>query len=232
MKVGADGHADVASFYPLVCKHWYTDTSLEEEMSWLRRLLRPLTQPKEAKDGYAQSSRPVLQDMPTVKFDPSTVSKSVKANLRRDIGLLDDIQKTKAKQVYELALYSISVGRDLHLFCTGLINMNIEGMTAGWAAEIGRSLSNKAKAIIDRERQASLGITHAIWMYPNAPCMKEPFSSYPTAADIQQDSAYRAANGKRYEISKGLFVDGKWTWPGVEEGCKCAARAILPSLAK
>ena len=64
--------------------------------------------------------------------------------------------------------------------------------------------------------------------HPNAPCMKEPFSSCPTAADVQQDSAHRAANGKRYEISKGLFVDGKWTWPGVEEGCKCLARAVLP----
>ena len=95
-------------------------------------------------------------------------------------------------------------------------------------SEIGRSLSNKAKAIIDRERMLSLGITHAIWMYPNAPCMKDPFCSCPTAADVQQDSAHRSANGKQYEISKGLFVDGKWTWPGVEEGCKCCSRAVLP----
>jgi len=201
-------------------------------MSWLRRLLQPFTQPTEAKDDYSQSSHPALQGMPSVRFDASTVSKSVKANLRKNIGLLDDIEKANAKQVYELALHSILVGRDLHSFCTGLMNMNIEGMTAGRAADIGRSLSSKAKAIIDRERQASLGITHAIWMYPNAPCMKEPFSSYPTAADIQQDSAHREANGKQYEISRGLFVDGKRTWPGVEEGCKCAARAILPSAAK
>ena len=106
----------------------------------------------------------------------------------------------------------------------------IDGMTEGRAAEIARSLHNKATAIIDRERQASLGITHAIWMYANAPCMKDP--SHPVAADVQQDSAHRSANGKQYEISKGLFVDGKWTWPGVEEGCKCVARAVLPGLEK
>jgi hypothetical protein len=91
--------------------------------------------------------------------------------------------------------------------------MQIEGVRKERAAEIARSLHNKATAIINRERQASLGITHAIWMYPNAPCMIDP--RHPVAADVQQDSAHRLANGKKYEIDKGLFVDGKWTWPGV-----------------
>ena len=108
--------------------------------------------------------------------------------------------------------------------------MRIGGMNRERAVQIARSLSNKTTAIMNRERQASLGITHAIWMYPNAPCMKEPYGSSPTAADVLQDSLHRAANGKRYEISKGLLVDGKWTWPGVEEGCKCTARAVLPGL--
>jgi hypothetical protein len=169
-----------------------------------------------------------MESMPTIKFDPSVVTKSVKADLRRNIELFDDLEKKHVKQVYELALRSIVGRRDLHLFCTGLMNINIEGMTTGRAAEIGRSLSNKAKAIIDRERQASLGITHAKWMYANAPCMKDP--SHPVSADVKRDAAHCSANGKRYEISKGLFVDGKWTWPGVEEGCKCASRAILPGL--
>lgn len=192
-------------------------------MSWLRHLLQPSTKPTEVK-GHSRSGLG-SQSMPTIKFDPSTVSKSAKANLRRNIGLLDDIEKKQVKQIYELALRS-SVCGDLHLFCTELMNMNIEGMTTGRAAEIGRSLRNKAKAIIDRERQASLGITHAKWMYPNAPCMKDP--KHPTAADVQQDSAHRSANGEKYEISKGLFLDGKWTWPGVEDGCRCCSRSVLP----
>jgi hypothetical protein len=28
--------------------------------------------------------------------------------------------------------------------------------------------------------------------------------------------------------AKGLFVDGKWTWLGAEEGCKCSSRSVLP----
>ena len=193
-------------------------------MSWLRRLLRPFAKPTEVKRGYSRSVRYASQAMPTVKFDPSTVSRSVKADLRRNVNLLDDIEKKHAKQIYEAALHSISAGRDLHSLCTALVK--VEGMTKGRAAEIALSLNNKATAMINRERQVALGITHAIWMYANAPCMKDP--NHSLAADAQQDAAHR--NGKRYEISKGLFVDGKWTWPGVEEGCKCCSRSVLPGL--
>ncbi len=192
-------------------------------MFWLRRLLQPFTKPTEIK-GQSRSGLG-LQTMPTVKFDPFLVSKSVKANLRRNIELLDDIEKKYVKQVYELALRSVVKG-DLHLFCTELMNMQIEGMTTGRAAEIGRSLSKKANAIIGNERRAALGITHAIWMYAHAPCMKDP--RHPTDAEIRQNAAHKAADGTRYELSQGLLVDGKWTWPGIEEGCKCSSRPLLP----
>jgi hypothetical protein len=191
-------------------------------MSWLRRLLQSPTKPTET-NGHSRSERGP-RAMPTVKFDSSTVSETVKADLLRNIQLLDGLERKHVPQIYEAALRSVSAGRDLHVLCTAL--MKIEGMTQGRAAEIALAFNNKATALINRDRRASLGITHAIWMYPNAPCMKNP--KRPTAADVQQDTAHRSANGKRYEISKGLFVDGKWTRPGAEEGCKCSSRSVLP----
>ena len=179
---------------------------------------------------YSPSVRYAMEAMPTIKFDPSVVTKSVKADLRRNVELLAGMEKKHVKQIYELALRSIVGRRDFHSFCTEMMDMHIEGMTRSKAAEIGRSLANKAGAVIDRERQASLGITHAKWLYANAPCMRDP--NHPSAAEVQRDAAHCAANGKRYEISKGLFVDGKWTWPGVEEGCKCVSRSIIPGLEK
>jgi hypothetical protein len=169
-----------------------------------------------------------MEAMPTIKFDPSVVTKSVQADLRRNIELLDEAEKKHVRQIYELALRFIVGRRDFYSFCTEMMNLHIEGMTRSKAAELGRSLANKAGAVINRERQASLGITHAIWMYPNAPCMKDP--RRPSATDVQQNSAHRLANGRRYEISKGLFVNGKWTWPGTEEGCTCTSRSVLPEL--
>jgi hypothetical protein len=170
--------------------------------------------------------RYALQAMPTIKFDPSTVSKSVKANLQRNIELLDDLGKRHIQPIYKVALRSVLAGGDRHLLFMAL--MKIEGMTQGRAAEIANFLHKKAREQIDRERMLSTGITHAIWLYSNAPCMKDPRN--PVAADVQRDSAHCSANGKEYQISKGLFVDGKWTWPGVEEGCKCVTKALLPGL--
>jgi hypothetical protein len=199
-------------------------------MSWFRRLLQLSAEPTEDKKDYSPSVRYAMEAMPTIKFDPSVVTMSVKADLRRNVELLAEAEKKHVRQIYELALRFIVGRRDFYSFCTEMMNLHIEGMTRSKAAEIGRSLANKAGAVINRERQASLGITHAIWMYPNAPCMKDP--RRPSATDVQQDSAHRLANGTRYEISKGLFVNGKWTWPGVEEGCKCTSRSILPGLEK
>jgi hypothetical protein len=197
-------------------------------MSWFRRLLQPSAKPTEVKKDYSPSVRFAMEAMPTIKFDPSVVTKSVQADLRRNIELLDEAEKKHVRQIYELALRFIVGRRDFYSFCTEMMNLHIEGMTRSKAAEIGRSLANKAGAVINRERQASLGITHAIWMYPNAPCMKDP--RRPSATDVQQNSAHRLANGRRYEISKGLFVNGKWTWPGTEEGCTCTSRSVLPEL--
>lgn len=195
-------------------------------MSWLRRLLQPFTKPPEIES----HSRPVpkQQAMPTVKFDPSTVSERVRVDLRRNIELLNDLEAEHVRQIYEAALRSVLAGGDLHVLFVAL--MRIQGMTKRRASEIAISLNRKATATINREHRASLGITHAIWMYPNAPCMRDP--RHPTVTDVQQDSAHRAANGKRYENSKGLFVDGKWTWPGVEEGCKCSSRSMFPEFEK
>ena len=114
---------------------------------------------QKVKSGFSSSVRHALQAMPTVKFDPSTVTKSVKADLRRNIELLDDLEKKHVPHVYQAALRSVSAGRDLNVLFLAL--MKIEGMSKGRAAEIARSLNDKATAIINRERQASLGITHA-----------------------------------------------------------------------
>ena len=189
-------------------------------MSLIGRLLKPFIKPEK------QDSEPAINPIPTVKFDPSSVSEGVRADLRRNIGLIDDVDKEHFALVYQAAAKSISAGGNLPVLFTAL--MQCEGMTKGRAGEIARFLSNRAMSLISRERQRALGITHAVWMYANAPCMTNP--SAPTDKDIQQDAAHCAANSTRYEISKGLLLDGKWTWPGVEAGCKCTSRPVLPGL--
>jgi hypothetical protein len=112
-------------------------------MSWLRRLLQPFTKPTEVISGYSRPVRYAFQAMPTVKFDPSTVSKSVKANLRRNIELLNNLEKKHVRQIYKVALRSILVGFDLHILHTALLK--IEEIPKDRAAEIARSLHKKAR---------------------------------------------------------------------------------------
>jgi uncharacterized protein with gpF-like domain len=160
--------------------------------------------------------------IPTVKFDSSRVNEAVKADIRKNILLLSDIDRKHLEQVYDAALRSISVGRDLHLLSEALMEMNIDGLTKRRAEDIARQLNNAATAVMDRERQESLGIKQAQWLYSGAPC--EVNTREPTG----QDAAHRAADGKIFEISRGMFLKNKWTWPGVEPGCKCVSKSIIP----
>jgi hypothetical protein len=107
--------------------------------------------------------------------------------------------------------------------------MNIDGMTKRRAAEIAGILNNKATALMQRTRQVALGITQAKWLYSGAPCKLNPKSSL--APDERQDAAHKTANGKLFDVGKGMFLDGKWTWPGVEPGFpkRGAAFAIADS---
>jgi hypothetical protein len=148
-------------------------------MSWLQRLLRPLTRRKEIEVHHRFGAD--LQSVPDVMIGSSTVSRCVKANLRRDIELLVCPEKRNVKRIYEAALRSITSGRDLVSLHVEL--MKVSGLDAGRAAEIALSLNTRATAQINRERQASLGIIHAKWMYANSSCMRNPIC--PTAEDVE-----------------------------------------------
>jgi uncharacterized protein with gpF-like domain len=162
--------------------------------------------------------------MPTAKFDPSLVTKKVKADLRHNIEQLDDIPKRRVREVYAAALAMIEAGGNMSLLYNVLLEL--DGMSTSRAGEIARTLLGKARALTEQDSRTRLGITHATWMYANAPCMVNP--SHPTDADLKQDAAHQAANGKRFEIGKGLLIDGEWTLPGRGKGCKCVSRSVIP----
>ena len=87
------------------------------------------------------------------------------------------------------------------------------GISERRAAFIARDQTNKAKAAIEKARRQELGITEAIWMHSHAG--KEPRPSHV------------AANGKRFDVSKGMYLDGKWVQPGEEINCRCTSRAVI-----
>jgi uncharacterized protein with gpF-like domain len=166
--------------------------------------------------------------IPTVKFDPKRVTEAVKVDLKKNIRKIKEFDESHFDKIYEAALRSISGGRDMATLFNAITELNLPGMTKQRASDISGSLNNKATALMDQNRQESLSIKYAIWMYSGAPCQTNP--KKPSAKDIRQDAAHKAANGKRYEVAKGMLLNGRYKWPGQDEGCRCASRSIIPGL--
>jgi hypothetical protein len=163
--------------------------------------------------------------IPTVKFDARLITKAVKADLKANIKLLPDIDRKHHKQIYAAALRAISVGGDLGSLADALMRMNIDGMARHRAGNIARLLNRKARALITKEQQENAGIKYAEWLYSGAPCIEA--TSEPIAEELKQDAAHRSANRAAFEVKKGMYLNGKWTWPGRERGCKCVSKPIL-----
>ena len=167
---------------------------------------------------------PTSYIIPTVKFDSLKVTEAVRADIRKNVELIEGIDPKHFDQVYEAALSSVTAGRNLFLLANALMQMNIDGMTKGRAGQIARFLNNIATATINRIDQHSLGITEAIWMYTGAPCGANP------KKPGRQNTAHKAANGKRYKIAEGMLLNGKWTWPGYEDGCRCFSKSVIEGI--
>lgn len=182
------------------------------------RVCRMVARSRSEQEGDFMSKAGIL----AVKFDASRITETVKADLRKNLEAIEGIGGSSFDQVYNAALSSISAGRDMSILYNCLQKMNIDGMTNERAAEIARLLSNKATALMDRERLNSIGIKQARWLYSGTPCDLKP-----TGEENRQNAAHKAANGKPFDVSKGMFLDGKWTWPGVEPGCKCVMKPVV-----
>jgi hypothetical protein len=166
--------------------------------------------------------------IPTVKFDPKRVTEAVKADLKNNIKEIKEFDQSHFDQIYDAALRSISRGRDAATLFNAIIELNLPNMTKQRASQISISLNNKATALMNQNQQMSLDIKYAIWTYSGAPCQTNP--KKPSAKDICQDVAHKAADGKRYEVAKGMLLNGRLTMPGREEGCKCVSRSVIPGL--
>jgi hypothetical protein len=163
--------------------------------------------------------------IPTVKFDPKRATDVIKADLAKNIRKINEFNEPQFERIYDAALRSISDGRDLATLFRAIVELDLLGMTKRRASEISLSLNNKATALIERDRQMSVGIKYAVWVYSGAPCQMNP--KKPSAKDVRQDAAHKSAHGKQYEVAKGMLLDGALTLPGREDGCRCISRPVI-----
>lgn len=148
----------------------------------------------------------------TVNFRHTPATRNAfQASLGENVGLIRSIAQQYLDRVENTVWRSVNAGYDM-----GQLTKELRkdfGVSERRAAFIARDQTNKAKAVIEKERRQELGITDAIWMHSHAG--KEPRPSHV------------AANGKRFNISKGMYLDGKWVQPGEEINCRCTSRAVI-----
>ena len=149
----------------------------------------------------------------TVKFRPTQASVAAyKTIAAQQVGLIRSIPQQYLTAVQTRVFDSVMKGADMATLAAEL--QQAYGVSFRRAALIARDQNNKAKAVIENTRRQELGITEAIWQHSGAG--KEPRPEHV------------AFNGKRYDLAKGAYLEGKWTLPGMEINCRCTSRAIIP----
>lgn len=141
---------------------------------------------------------------------------ALQASITENVNLIRSIPQQHLTQVETLVMQSVGRGRDLKTLTDELEKRY--GITRRRVALIARDQNNKATSVMQSARQRSVGITEGIWRHSRAGKTWRP--------------SHVKANGKRFDLRKGMFLDGKWVLPGEEINCKCGWEAVIPGLEK
>ena len=151
----------------------------------------------------------------SVRFVQTQAMKDVvAATITENVSLIKSIASQHLGEVEQLVMRSVSRGRDL-----GYLSKELQaryGITKRRAAFISRSQNNLSSSAMERVRQQELGVVQAKWRHSRA-------SKVPRPSHIAND-------GKLYSVKTGWWDPAikKFTWPGVEPGCKCVSISVIP----
>ena len=127
------------------------------------------------------------------------------AVIAEQVGLITNISVQQSAQIETLVMQSVQAGRDLKTLTDELESRF--GITRRRAKLIARDQNNKATQTLTRQRQKDLGITQAIWKHSHAGKVPRP--------------SHVKADGKTYDLDKGMYLDGEWTFPSLQVNCRC-----------
>ncbi|WP_334109089.1 phage head morphogenesis protein [Methylobacillus sp.] len=136
---------------------------------------------------------------------------AMKAAVGQNVGLIKSIPTEYLADVSKLVWSAVEGGFDLKTLTDNLDHAYHIGRNR--CKLIALDQSRKVHAVMEQARRKELGVTRAIWRHSAA--AKEPRKSHV------------AANGKIFDVDKGLYLDGKWVLPGQEIMCGCTSRAII-----
>lgn len=153
----------------------------------------------------------------TVRLEQSAGLRDVlHATVSENVSLIRSIPQQHLAEVESLVMRSVARGRDL-----ATLTKDLEaryGITRRRAAFIARDQNSKATSAADHARRMDLGLKESVWMHSHG-------GKHPRPSHV-------AADGKTYETAKGMFIDGRWTFPGEDPNCRCVSRAVVPGISR
>ena len=148
----------------------------------------------------------------TVNFQLSpNIEDILEASVKENVGLIKSIGVDYLERVQQQVWSGVASGYDLGQIAKDL--SKAYGISDRRAKNIARDQGAKAHAVIERERRKEAGITQAVWLHSHAGKVPRP--------------SHVKANGKVFDIEKGLYLDGVWTLPGVQINCRCGSASIV-----
>lgn len=136
------------------------------------------------------------------------------AVIGENVGLIKSVAQQHLTDVEQIVMRSVARGRDLHTLTNELRTRY--NLTRNRAALIARDQNNKATSTLQAARQQNLGIVEGIWKHSHAGKVPRP--------------SHVKADGQRFELAKGMYLDGKWVMPGEEINCRCTWQPVIPGL--
>lgn len=153
----------------------------------------------------------------TVEFKPSArVLEGYRAVLAENVNLIKSVPAQYLKDIQTKVWQSVITGSDIEKLAEGI--REVYGVNERRAATIARDQTNKAKAVIENVRYKELGLTRARWQHSSAGKVPRP--------------THVAANGKTYDLNKGMWDkdEGEWVFPGQLINCRCSSSPIIPGV--
>lgn len=135
------------------------------------------------------------------------------ATVAQNVALIKSIPQRYLEQVEGIVMRSVQRGGDLQQLTKDLQKQF--RVTRRRAVFIARDQNIKAVSALNRARQIEVGITEAVWMHSHAGKTPRP--------------KHVAADGRRYDVKKGLPIGdkGEWVFPGQEINCRCTSKSII-----
>lgn len=136
---------------------------------------------------------------------------AMRASVGVNVGLIKSIPGEYLSDVQKMVWESVEGGFDLATLTNNLDNAYHIGRNR--CKLIARDQSNKVHAVMEQARRKELGIKEAIWRH--------------SAAAREPRKSHVEANGKTFDIEKGMYLDGEWILPGQAVNCGCTSRGII-----